>query len=212
MNTILTTRRLRSFGHVCRLPDTRLPKVAPFSETASGSCPPGWPILRFQDRVRDVLRHCGILVNGVERECAERNGWRKLVHNGATKAESTCREEGQPVSFNTCCFAILPFLFGGLSLQFHGQIFLTVPNLVSERGNGILRFFNECLTNRFFFSSALLFSVLQSHFTKCKHYFKTNRCVLAPNQVRNLNILIKFHLKAMSYGFCFLLTIIFLEN
>ena len=85
MHTILTTRRLRWFGHVCRLPDNRLPKVALFSETASGSRPRGRLILRFQDRVRDDLQHCGVLVNGVERACAERNGWRKIVHNGSKK-------------------------------------------------------------------------------------------------------------------------------
>ena len=62
------------------------------------------------------------------------------MHKGAAKAESTWRDEGQPVSFNACCFEIFPFLFGVLSLQFHGEIFLIVPNVVCERGHGILRF------------------------------------------------------------------------
>ena len=119
MNTILTTRRLRSFGHVCRLPDTRLPKVALFSETASGSRPSGWPILRFQDRVRDVLRQCGILVNGVGRECAERNGWRKLVHNGATKAESTGRKK-----VNQFLLTLVFFQFSRFCLEFGAYNFL----------------------------------------------------------------------------------------
>ena len=33
---------------------------------------------------------------GVERACAEREEWPKLVHNGTTKAESRWRKEGQP--------------------------------------------------------------------------------------------------------------------
>ena len=113
MTTILTSRRLRSFGHVCRLPDTRLPKAALFSETASESRPSGWPILRFQDRVRDVLPHCGILVNGVERACAERNGQRKLVHNGAIKAEST---GGKKV--NQFLLTLIVFQFSSFCLEF----------------------------------------------------------------------------------------------
>ena len=95
IHTILTTRRLRRFGHVCRLPDNLLPKVALLSKTASGSRSRGRPNLRFQDRAQYDLRHCGILVQGKERACTERNRWRKLVHNDATKAKSKWREEGQ---------------------------------------------------------------------------------------------------------------------
>ena len=65
--------------------------MALFNETASGSRPLGWPILRFQDRVRNDLRHCGILVNWVERACAERNGWLKPVHKGEQVTKRTTR-------------------------------------------------------------------------------------------------------------------------
>ena len=44
---------------------------------------------RFQDRARDYLRHCWISLTGVEREyCAEKERWRKLMHNGTTEADS----------------------------------------------------------------------------------------------------------------------------
>ncbi|XP_068687770.1 uncharacterized protein [Montipora foliosa] len=87
MHTILTKHRLRWFGHVCRMPQNRLPKKFLFSEVISGHRAIGRPLLRFQDRIRDDLRHCGIREDGVEKRCAEKAEWRKKVYEGAAAAE-----------------------------------------------------------------------------------------------------------------------------
>ncbi|XP_038073007.1 uncharacterized protein LOC119741328 [Patiria miniata] len=95
MHTILTECRLRWFGHVCRMPQDRLPKRTLFSEVSTGARVRGRPLLRFQDHVRDDLPHCQIKERGVEELCAVRGAWRKAVHEGADAAEKKWRKEGR---------------------------------------------------------------------------------------------------------------------
>ena len=52
------------------------------------------PLLRFQDRIGDDLRHCGIREDGVEEHCAKRAEWRKRVYEGAAAAEKRWRDKG----------------------------------------------------------------------------------------------------------------------
>ena len=68
------------------MPQNRLPKKVLFSEVSSGHRARGRPLLRFQDRIRDDLRHCGIREDGVEQRCAEKAEWRKRVYEGAAAA------------------------------------------------------------------------------------------------------------------------------
>ena len=95
MHTILSTRRLRWLGHVCRLENNRLPKITLYSETVCGSRSRGRPLLRFNDRIRDDLRHCGISATTVEQTCVGRMEWRRLLRNGASQSERRWREEGK---------------------------------------------------------------------------------------------------------------------
>ena len=65
-----------------------------FSEVSSGHRARGRPPLRFQYRIRDDLRHCGIREDGVEERCAKRAEWRKMVYESEAAAEKRWRDKG----------------------------------------------------------------------------------------------------------------------
>ncbi|GFR69794.1 hypothetical protein ElyMa_003766800 [Elysia marginata] len=57
---ILSQRCQRWLGHVCRMEDSRIPKVFLYGELASGSRLTGRPTLRFKDVCKKDLKTCGI--------------------------------------------------------------------------------------------------------------------------------------------------------
>ena len=62
------------------MPQNRLPKKVLLSEVSSGHRARGRPLLRFEDRIRDDLRHGGIREDGVEERSSKRAEWRKRVY------------------------------------------------------------------------------------------------------------------------------------
>jgi hypothetical protein len=57
---ILSHRRLRWLGHVCRMEDRCIPKDFLYCELASGSHPTGRPSLRFKDMCKRNMKTCKI--------------------------------------------------------------------------------------------------------------------------------------------------------
>ena len=94
MHTILTERRLRWFGHVCRMEQGRLPRTVMYSEVVDGARPHGRPLLRFGDRVRDDLRYCEVAEKDMEIAVRDRAGWRRTVRIGAAAAEASWQDAG----------------------------------------------------------------------------------------------------------------------
>ena len=60
MFAMLTQRRLRWLGHVCRMDDGRIPKDVLYGELATGSRPTGRPALRYKDVCKRDLRAGGV--------------------------------------------------------------------------------------------------------------------------------------------------------
>ena len=87
MFAILTQRRLRWLGHVCRMDDGRIPKDILYSELATGSRATGRPNLRYKDACKRDLRACGINPHDLEMTTSDRTNWRSTVKNGVRQAE-----------------------------------------------------------------------------------------------------------------------------
>ena len=75
MFAILTQRRLRWLGHVCRMEDGRIPKDILYSELATGTRPTGRPALRFKDACKRDLKTCGISTADLEQATSDRTQW-----------------------------------------------------------------------------------------------------------------------------------------
>ena len=93
MFAILTQRRLRGLGHVCRMEDGRIPKDILYSELATGTRPTGRPALRFKDACKRDLKTCGISTADLEQATSDRTQWRSTVKAGVQRAEE--RRESQ---------------------------------------------------------------------------------------------------------------------
>ncbi|KAI8488372.1 hypothetical protein Bbelb_339680 [Branchiostoma belcheri] len=63
MYTLLKQCRLRWLGHVCRMPDGRIPKDLLYSELANGTRARGRPHLRFKDVVKRDMKDMDIDIN-----------------------------------------------------------------------------------------------------------------------------------------------------
>ena len=87
MFAILTQRRLRWLGHVCRMEDGRIPKDILYGELASGTRPTGRPTLRYKDACKRDLKTCGIQPADLETETSNRTAWRAKVKDGVKLAE-----------------------------------------------------------------------------------------------------------------------------
>ena len=87
MQCILTQRRLRWLGHVCRMDDGRIPKDLLFGELATGTRPTGRPNLRFKDTCKRDLRDCGINPADLQSASSNRSSWRIATRVGSRQAE-----------------------------------------------------------------------------------------------------------------------------
>ncbi|KAL0197530.1 hypothetical protein M9458_006070, partial [Cirrhinus mrigala] len=87
MFTILTQRRLRWLGHLCRMDDGRIPKDVLYGELATGTRPTGRPILRYKDACKRDLKACGICPADLEVVASDRENWRSTVKTGVLLAE-----------------------------------------------------------------------------------------------------------------------------
>ncbi|KAI8521283.1 hypothetical protein Bbelb_010370 [Branchiostoma belcheri] len=91
MYTLLKQRRLRWLGHVCRMPDGRIPKDLLYSELASGTRARGRPHLRFKDVVKRDMKDMDIDINTWETLTTSRTLWRQTVKKGLQRGEEKQR-------------------------------------------------------------------------------------------------------------------------
>ncbi|KAI8515730.1 hypothetical protein Bbelb_065430 [Branchiostoma belcheri] len=82
MYTLLKQHRLRWLGHVCRMPDGRIPKDLLYCELASGTRARGRPHLRFKDVVKRDMKDMDIDINTWETLTSSRTLWRQVVKKG----------------------------------------------------------------------------------------------------------------------------------
>ena len=75
---MLIRSRLRWFGHICRMDDTRAPKQLMYGELAGDSRPVGRPKLRFKDTCKNALK-CGDVLKGWQSSVNCRQEWRSLI-------------------------------------------------------------------------------------------------------------------------------------
>ena len=79
MYAMLTQRRLRWLGHVCRMEDGRIPKDILYGELATGTRPTGRPILRYKDICKRDLKSCNINHQNLESTTTDRAIWRSTI-------------------------------------------------------------------------------------------------------------------------------------
>ena len=84
---LLSQRRLRRLGHLCRIEDGRLSKDILYGELAICSRPRGRPRLRFKDTCKGDLKSAGISVQTCERTAKQRSSWKAAVSTGTKEAE-----------------------------------------------------------------------------------------------------------------------------
>lgn len=87
IHCLLSERRLRWLGHVCRMDPDRLPKNLLFGQLATGIRSTGRPYLRFKDVCKRDLKASGISVESWEDLASNRSEWRKAVRGGCKRAE-----------------------------------------------------------------------------------------------------------------------------
>ncbi len=84
IEALIVKRQLRWVGHVCRMPESRLPRKLLFGELASGRRSAGGQKKRYKDHLHSMLKKCGVPPSDMETLAADRNKWR-----------STCRAAAQ---------------------------------------------------------------------------------------------------------------------
>ena len=87
MYALLSQRRLRWLGHVCRMDDGRIPKDVLYGELATGTRPTGRPALRLKDVYKRDLRAGGFHPPDLETAVSDRSVWRSTSAAVVAKAE-----------------------------------------------------------------------------------------------------------------------------
>ncbi|XP_068675589.1 uncharacterized protein [Montipora foliosa] len=81
--------RLRWAGHICRMPDCRLPKQIYYSQLSHGTRSVGAPKKGHKDLLKHSLLKCGINVNEWEQLAADRQVWKSTTRKGVLHFEIT---------------------------------------------------------------------------------------------------------------------------
>ena len=84
----LIRSQLRWCGHLIRMPDSRLPKAAFYSELKSGNRRLGRPLMRFKDSLKANLKVCSIDPKKWEELALNRPQWRRTCLEGISKFEA----------------------------------------------------------------------------------------------------------------------------
>ncbi len=87
MHALLSQRRLRWLGHVCRMQDGRIPKVIMYGELASGTRPTGRPALRYKDVCKRDLKAGSLHPADLEAATADRVSWRLAIRTSIKLSE-----------------------------------------------------------------------------------------------------------------------------
>ena len=92
LEALLIKAQLRWSGHVVRMDDTRLPKIALYGELSSGVRSVGGQRKRYKDTLKQSLRSCGISVDNWELIAVDRSSWRSTIAHGIAHFETRRRE------------------------------------------------------------------------------------------------------------------------
>ena len=81
LSRAITKERLRWLGHVLRVKDDRLPKIALYGQPSRARRKTGCPRLGWEDVIKKDLKDMGTSWEGVQRESLNRLGWKKSVRS-----------------------------------------------------------------------------------------------------------------------------------
>lgn len=90
---LIASAQLRWTGHVLRMPDHRLPKIALYSELSKGKRTTGGQRLRFKDMIKRNMKRAGVPHETWEQDALDRVKWRKTVKSATTTIEKIRRTE-----------------------------------------------------------------------------------------------------------------------
>ena len=83
--------QLRWAGHVSRMEDHRLPKIALYGELSSGHRDRGAPKKRYKDTLKKSLSACHIDHRQWSALAADRDAWRRTIHQSVSSFENNRR-------------------------------------------------------------------------------------------------------------------------
>ena len=89
MYSLLSQRRLRWLGNICRMGKGRIPKDLLYGELEKGTRKTGCPLLRFKDICKRDMKSAAIDIESWEFMVQDRSTWRHLVKEGIKHAENT---------------------------------------------------------------------------------------------------------------------------
>ena len=89
IHALLSQRRLRWLGHICRMGKGRIPKDLLYGELEKGTRKTGCPLLRFKDICKRDMKSAAIDIESWELMVEDRSTWRHLVKEGIRHAENT---------------------------------------------------------------------------------------------------------------------------
>ena len=92
LEALLIKAQLRWSGHVVRMDDTRLPKIALYGELSSGVRSVGGQRKQYKDTLKQSLKSCAINVEKWEIIAVDRTSWRSTIAHGISHFESRRRE------------------------------------------------------------------------------------------------------------------------
>ena len=100
----LIRSQLRWCGHLIRMPDSRLPKAAFYSELKSGNRRLGRPLMRFKDSLKANLRVCSIDPKKWEELALNRPQWRRNLSwgNFQVRGRSNITPPGEKTLKKSC--------------------------------------------------------------------------------------------------------------
>ncbi|GFO13982.1 hypothetical protein PoB_004048700 [Plakobranchus ocellatus] len=92
IEALIAKSQLRWAGHVFRMKDHRLPKIALYGEIRSGHRYRGAPKKRYKDCLKKTFTACNIDYQNWSDYAADRSAWRLISSKGVTLFEETRRD------------------------------------------------------------------------------------------------------------------------
>ena len=92
---MLKRSQLRWAGHVCRMPDERLPKRLLYGELRHGRRSRGGQRKRYKDTLKASLKSCGLDPETWEADAQHRSNWRSAVKHGVAEFEKHRIQEAE---------------------------------------------------------------------------------------------------------------------
>ena len=109
IEAMLLKSQFRWAGHVSRMKDQRLPKIALYGELSTGHRDRGAPKKRYKDHLKKSLDNCHIDHHQWSTLAADREAWRGIIHQAVSSFEDTRRatlkgqtpQEEEPENFSS---------------------------------------------------------------------------------------------------------------